>query len=55
VLHQQLMPAIEQVGQRAPAHRRVERVGLLDPHPRQRPPLARDLVAETGQLLLVRE
>ena len=55
VLHQQLAAAVEQVGQRAPAHRRVERVGLVDPHPGQRPALARDLVAEAGQLLFVRK
>jgi hypothetical protein len=36
VLHQQLAAAVEQVGQRATAHRRVEFVGLVDPHPGQR-------------------
>jgi hypothetical protein len=55
VLHQQLAAAVEQVGQRATAHRRVEFVGLVDPHPGQRSALARDLVAEAGQPLLVRK
>jgi hypothetical protein len=55
VLHEQLPTTVEQVGERAPAHWRVERVGLVDPHPGQRPALARDLVAEAGQLLLVRK
>src|SRR5580700_4417319 len=55
VLHQQLAVAVEQIGQRAPAHRRVERVGLVDPHAGQRPALACDLVTEAGQLLLARK
>ena len=36
VLHQQLAPAFEQIGERAPALGRVEHVVLLDAHPRQR-------------------
>jgi hypothetical protein len=55
VLYQQLVAAIEQVGQRTPAHRRVEHIGLVDPHSGQRLALARSLVAEAGQLLFARK
>jgi hypothetical protein len=55
VLHHELAAAVEQVGQRARALGRVEDVVLVDAHPRQRAALARDLVAEAGQLLLARQ
>ena len=55
VLHQQLAPAFEQVGERAPALGRVEDVVLLDAHPRQRAALAGDLVAQARQFLLARQ
>ena len=48
VLHQQLAPALEQLGERAPAVGRVEDVVLLDAHPGQRAALAGDLVAAGG-------
>ena len=55
MLHHELVAAVEQVGQRAPAGRRVEEVVLVHANPRQRAALARDLVAEAGQLLLARQ
>src|SRR3989442_10648333 len=51
VLHQQLMAALEQLGERALALGPVEDVVLLDALPRQRAALAGDLVAQSRQLL----
>ena len=55
VLHQQLAPALEQVGERAPALGRVEDVVLLDALPGQGAARAGDLVAQVHELLLARQ
>jgi hypothetical protein len=55
MLHQELAAAFKQVGERSPALLRIEQIVLLQAHPRQRAALARDLVAEPRQLLLVRQ
>jgi len=55
VLHQQLAATFEQFGERATALGRVENVILVDAHPRQRPPLAGDLVTQPRQVLFARQ
>jgi hypothetical protein len=52
VVHEQLRPAVEQVGERGFAAFGVEEVVLVDPHPRQLAPLAGNVVVESGQFLL---
>ena len=50
-----VMPAFEQIGQRARAFAGVEDVVLVDAHPRQRAALVVDLVAQARQLLFARQ
>lgn len=45
VIDDQLAAAVEQIGEGLTALRRIEHVGLIDLHPRQRAAFARKLVA----------
>src|SRR5664279_2671144 len=54
-MDQQLAPAFEQLGERAPAFGRFEDVVLGDVLPGQGAALAGDLVAEAHELLLARQ
>ena len=51
VLHQELVAAGEQIGQRLPAVRPIEGVRLVDANPRQLPAQLRDVVAAPRQVL----
>jgi len=55
MIDDELAAAGEQVGQGPAPMRRIERVALLDPHPRQREPLRVHLVAQAHRLLLLGE
>src|SRR5438034_1864677 len=55
VVDDELAPALEELGEGPLAVRRVEDVLLLDAFPRQRAPLFAQLVAEPGELLLLRQ
>jgi hypothetical protein len=55
VLHQQLAPPFEQLGERALAFESLEDIVLLDANPRQRAALAGDLIVQACQLLFVRQ
>lgn len=55
VLHQQLAPPIEQVGECLRAFGSVEDIVLLDAYPRKRTALAGDLFAQARQLLFARQ
>jgi hypothetical protein len=55
VLHQQLAPPFEQLGERALSFESVEDIVLLDANPWQRAALASDLVVQARQLLFVRQ
>ena len=55
VVDQQLRSAVEQFGQRRGSVLGLQRVLLVDAHPRKLPPQARELVAPPGVLLLAGE
>jgi hypothetical protein len=54
-IEEQTRPTVEELGERLRPRRRLERVVLLDRHPGQLPPLPRELIAASGELLLFRE
>src|SRR5437016_3772045 len=55
VVDEQLRATVEELGERLRPRRGLEAVVLLDRHPGELPPLPRQLVAATGELLLLRE
>src|SRR5262249_62167118 len=55
VVHRQLAPAVEEVGQGLPPLGSVEEVGFLHPQPGERPPLGAQRVTPPGELLLLGE
>src|SRR5436190_1153004 len=55
VVDEQLRATVEELGERLRPRLGLEAVVLLDRHPGKLPPLPRELVAATGELLLLRE
>src|SRR2546423_484399 len=55
VVDEQLRATVEELGERLRPRLGFEAVVLLDRHPGKLPPLPRELVAATGELLLLRE
>ena len=55
MIDEQLAPALEQIRKGLPAVRALELVVPVNQHPGQAPPLGRQFVPETGQLLLLVE
>jgi hypothetical protein len=55
VVDDELTAAVEEVGQRPAAARRLEHVLLVDPLPWKLAPLAVQIIPQAGELLLLRE